>query len=92
MGHGQHEVGNGVSGAGTGKVAGGGGHRRVACRVRQHGGDLQEPVRAAMAAASRGFGRPGAADAVATLVLALAERRPLPSPEAIEAIARGGGG
>ena len=37
-----------------------------------------------MAAAARGLGRPGAADAVAALVLALAERRPLPPVDAIE--------
>ncbi len=50
-----------------------------------------EPTRASMAAASRGFGRPGAADAIAELVLARAERRPAPSVAAIEAIARGDG-
>jgi len=38
---------------------------------------------AGMAAAARGLSRPGAADAVADLVLALATRSPLPSPEAI---------
>jgi hypothetical protein len=43
-----------------------------------------------MAAAARGLARPGAADAVAELVLALAERRPLPSSEAVAAIAAGG--
>jgi hypothetical protein len=42
-----------------------------------------------MAAASRGVGRPAAAEAVAELVLALAERRPLPTRETIDAIARG---
>jgi UDP-N-acetylglucosamine--N-acetylmuramyl-(pentapeptide) pyrophosphoryl-undecaprenol N-acetylglucosamine transferase len=47
------------------------------------------PARTAMAAAARGFGRPGAADAIATLVLALADRKPLPTTEAIDAIARG---
>jgi UDP-N-acetylglucosamine--N-acetylmuramyl-(pentapeptide) pyrophosphoryl-undecaprenol N-acetylglucosamine transferase len=51
---------------------------------------FDEPARAAMAEAARRFGRPGAADAVAALVLALAERRPLPSPEAIGAIAARG--
>ena len=51
---------------------------------------FDEPTRAAMATAARAFGRPGAADAIATLVLALASRRPLPPPDAIEAIARGG--
>jgi UDP-N-acetylglucosamine--N-acetylmuramyl-(pentapeptide) pyrophosphoryl-undecaprenol N-acetylglucosamine transferase len=50
---------------------------------------FDEPVRAAMAAASRGVGRPAAAEAVAELVLALAERRPLPTRETIDAIARG---
>lgn len=44
--------------------------------------------RSAMARASRSFGRPGAAAAVAALVLALAERQPLPSVAAIEALAR----
>ena len=37
---------------------------------------------------SRGFGRGGAADANAELVLALAERRPLPTHEALDAVAR----
>ncbi|MFI5254207.1 MAG: UDP-N-acetylglucosamine--N-acetylmuramyl-(pentapeptide) pyrophosphoryl-undecaprenol N-acetylglucosamine transferase [Candidatus Limnocylindrales bacterium] len=51
---------------------------------------LEDPARrAAMAAASRALGRPGAAAAVAELVLALAERRALPSPAAIAAIASG---
>lgn len=50
---------------------------------------FDEPARAAMAAASRRVGRPRAADAVAALVVALAERRPLPSAEAVEAIAAG---
>lgn len=50
---------------------------------------FDEPLRASMAAAARRFGRPHAADAVASLVLALAERRPLPSAETVEAIARG---
>ncbi len=42
----------------------------------------------AMRAAARGFGRPGAANAVADLVMALAERRPLPSADAIERASR----
>jgi UDP-N-acetylglucosamine--N-acetylmuramyl-(pentapeptide) pyrophosphoryl-undecaprenol N-acetylglucosamine transferase len=50
---------------------------------------FDEPARRGMATAARAFGRPGAAAAIATLVLALAARRPLPPPEAIEAIARG---
>lgn len=45
---------------------------------------LDDPrAHAAMAAAARGLARPGAADAVAELVLALATRSPLPSPEEI---------
>ncbi len=47
------------------------------------------PARAAMATAARRFGRPGAAAAIATLVLALAGRRPLPDATTIETIARG---
>jgi UDP-N-acetylglucosamine--N-acetylmuramyl-(pentapeptide) pyrophosphoryl-undecaprenol N-acetylglucosamine transferase len=50
---------------------------------------FDEPARSAMAAAARGFGRPGAADAIAALLLALAARKPLPSVEVIDAIARG---
>ena len=42
-----------------------------------------------MAIASRAMGRPGAAAAVAELVLALAERRPLPSETEVEALSRG---
>ena len=42
-----------------------------------------------MAAAARALGRPGAADAVADLVLAVAAREPLPDPGAIERRARG---
>lgn len=38
----------------------------------------------AMSAAARRLGRPGAADAVADLVLALAERRPLPDQAAVD--------
>jgi hypothetical protein len=43
-----------------------------------------------MSAAARGLGRPGAAAAVADLVLAVAARRPLPDPAAIERRSRGG--
>jgi len=50
---------------------------------------FDERARTAMATAARGFGRPGAADAIAALVLALAARKSLPSTEAIDAIARG---
>jgi UDP-N-acetylglucosamine--N-acetylmuramyl-(pentapeptide) pyrophosphoryl-undecaprenol N-acetylglucosamine transferase len=42
----------------------------------------------AMCAAARGFGRPGAANAVAEIVLALAERHALPSAAAIERMSR----
>lgn len=53
-------------------------------------GILDDPARhASMAAASRGRGRPGAADAVAEILLALAERRPLPSDEAVARLAAG---
>jgi UDP-N-acetylglucosamine--N-acetylmuramyl-(pentapeptide) pyrophosphoryl-undecaprenol N-acetylglucosamine transferase len=45
--------------------------------------------REAMAAASRSMGRPGAAAAVAELVLAVAERRPPPDRERLERISRG---
>jgi UDP-N-acetylglucosamine--N-acetylmuramyl-(pentapeptide) pyrophosphoryl-undecaprenol N-acetylglucosamine transferase len=49
---------------------------------------FDEPTRTAMATAAHRLGRPGAADAIATLVLALAERRPLPDIATIEAVAR----
>jgi UDP-N-acetylglucosamine--N-acetylmuramyl-(pentapeptide) pyrophosphoryl-undecaprenol N-acetylglucosamine transferase len=41
-----------------------------------------------MRQAARGFGRPGAANAVAELVMALAQHRPLPSAESIERTSR----
>jgi UDP-N-acetylglucosamine--N-acetylmuramyl-(pentapeptide) pyrophosphoryl-undecaprenol N-acetylglucosamine transferase len=47
-----------------------------------------EAVLEAMRAAARGFGRPGAAQAVAELALALAERRPLPERGQIEQLSR----
>jgi UDP-N-acetylglucosamine--N-acetylmuramyl-(pentapeptide) pyrophosphoryl-undecaprenol N-acetylglucosamine transferase len=47
------------------------------------------PALARMAAAARELGRPGAADAVAALVLALADHRPLPDPETIQRLAQG---
>ena len=48
-------------------------------------GILDDPVAyAAMSAAARSLGRPGAADAVADLVLAAAAREPLPDPAVIE--------
>jgi len=51
---------------------------------------LDEPAQlAGMSRASREQGRPGAADAVAELLLALARRQPPPSPAAIEARSRG---
>ena len=43
-----------------------------------------------MSAASRAMARPGAADAVAELVMAVAERRTLPDATSIERLARGG--
>ena len=43
----------------------------------------------AMSAAARELGRPGAATAVADLVLAAAERRPLPDAATIERVSRG---
>jgi UDP-N-acetylglucosamine--N-acetylmuramyl-(pentapeptide) pyrophosphoryl-undecaprenol N-acetylglucosamine transferase len=42
-----------------------------------------------MSAAARGLGRPGAADAVADLVLAVAAREPLPDRDVVERRARG---
>jgi UDP-N-acetylglucosamine--N-acetylmuramyl-(pentapeptide) pyrophosphoryl-undecaprenol N-acetylglucosamine transferase len=53
-------------------------------------GILADPQRhLVMSSASRGMGRPGAADAVAELVLALAEGRPIPSDADVEAVSRG---
>jgi UDP-N-acetylglucosamine:LPS N-acetylglucosamine transferase len=43
----------------------------------------------AMSAASRSMGRPGSADAVAELLLSLAEGRPLPDPGEVARIAAG---
>jgi UDP-N-acetylglucosamine--N-acetylmuramyl-(pentapeptide) pyrophosphoryl-undecaprenol N-acetylglucosamine transferase len=43
---------------------------------------------ARMRAAARSFGRPGAADAAAELLLALAEHRPLPAADAVERLSR----
>jgi UDP-N-acetylglucosamine--N-acetylmuramyl-(pentapeptide) pyrophosphoryl-undecaprenol N-acetylglucosamine transferase len=52
---------------------------------------LDDPVaHVAMSAAARAVGRPGAADAVAELVVAAAERRPWPDPAAIVRLAAGG--
>jgi len=51
---------------------------------------LDDPTRhATMAAAARSLGRPGAAAAVAQLLLALAERRPLPDAASVTRIAQG---
>ncbi len=47
-----------------------------------------DPARARMAVAARAFGRPGAAAAVAAIVLAAAERRPLPDADEIERLSR----
>jgi UDP-N-acetylglucosamine--N-acetylmuramyl-(pentapeptide) pyrophosphoryl-undecaprenol N-acetylglucosamine transferase len=54
-----------------------------ACGLLERPTDL-----AAMRDAARGFGRPGAAAAVAELVLALAEHRPLPQSDAVERLSR----
>ncbi len=52
---------------------------------------LGEPARhARMAAASRSLGRPGAADAVATIVTAVASRTAVPAQAEIDRIARAG--
>jgi UDP-N-acetylglucosamine--N-acetylmuramyl-(pentapeptide) pyrophosphoryl-undecaprenol N-acetylglucosamine transferase len=49
---------------------------------------LEDPARREpMRAAARDMGRPGSADAVVELLLALAERRPLPDPAAVVRIA-----
>jgi UDP-N-acetylglucosamine--N-acetylmuramyl-(pentapeptide) pyrophosphoryl-undecaprenol N-acetylglucosamine transferase len=45
-----------------------------------------------MAAAARSLARPGAADAVADLVIAAANRRPLPEPAQLLAVSLGNGG
>jgi UDP-N-acetylglucosamine--N-acetylmuramyl-(pentapeptide) pyrophosphoryl-undecaprenol N-acetylglucosamine transferase len=51
---------------------------------------LENPAeRAAMAAAVRSLARPGAADAVAELVMAAAERRPFPDQARIDELSRG---
>ena len=51
---------------------------------------LDDPAtHARMSAAARSLGRPGAADAVAELVVAVARRMPLPDRATIERIARG---
>jgi len=51
---------------------------------------LEDPsAHVAMSAASRSLGRPGAADAVADLVIAAARRAPLPDPATVERRSRG---
>jgi UDP-N-acetylglucosamine--N-acetylmuramyl-(pentapeptide) pyrophosphoryl-undecaprenol N-acetylglucosamine transferase len=56
-------------------------------------GLLEDPTaHLAMSAAARSLGRPGAADAVADLVLAAARRERLPDAETIERRSRGGRG
>jgi len=53
-------------------------------------GILADPRRhREMSSASRSMGRPGAGDAIAELVLALADGRPLPSDAEVESISRG---
>jgi UDP-N-acetylglucosamine--N-acetylmuramyl-(pentapeptide) pyrophosphoryl-undecaprenol N-acetylglucosamine transferase len=50
---------------------------------------LQQPAElAAMKEAARGFGRPGAANAVAELTLALANHKPLPSADKVDQLSR----
>jgi UDP-N-acetylglucosamine--N-acetylmuramyl-(pentapeptide) pyrophosphoryl-undecaprenol N-acetylglucosamine transferase len=62
-----------------------------AAALRRAAGLLDEPAALArMQAAARSLGRPGAAAAVAELALAMAERRPLPSPERIDQLSRVG--
>lgn len=52
---------------------------------------LDDPARhLAMSAAARSLGRPGAADAVAEILVALAERRPLPDQATVTRLAAGG--
>ena len=54
---------------------------------------LEDPAaHVAMSAAARSLGRPGAADAVADLVIAAANREPLPDPATIDRRSRGTGG
>ena len=51
---------------------------------------LDDPARhLAMSAAARALGRPAAADAVAEVVMAAGERRPLPDRDAVDRISRG---
>jgi hypothetical protein len=51
---------------------------------------LEDPsAHVRMSAAARALGRPGAADAVAELVVAAAERRTLPEAQAIARLSRG---
>ena len=53
-------------------------------------GILEDPAtHAGMAAAARSLGRPGAANALAAIAVALAERRPLPDATTIDRLARG---
>jgi len=59
-------------------------------RLVELAGLLADPARhAAMSAAAREQARPGAADAVADLVLAVAHREALPAPAEVEVVARG---
>jgi UDP-N-acetylglucosamine--N-acetylmuramyl-(pentapeptide) pyrophosphoryl-undecaprenol N-acetylglucosamine transferase len=52
---------------------------------------VEDPARhVAMSAAARDLARPGAADAVAEILLALAERRPLPSQDEVARVASSG--
>lgn len=61
-------------------------------RLVEVAGLLADPAaHARMSAAARDVARPQAADAVAALLMAVATRRPLPSADAVIAIARGAG-
>jgi UDP-N-acetylglucosamine--N-acetylmuramyl-(pentapeptide) pyrophosphoryl-undecaprenol N-acetylglucosamine transferase len=59
-------------------------------RLVEVAGLLADPAaHAGMSAAARELARPGAAEAIADLVVAVAERRPLPGASDVEAVARG---
>ncbi len=61
-----------------------------AAALRDAAAILDDPAtHVRMSAASRALGRPGAADAVAELLLALAKRRRLPDPTLLERRSRG---
>jgi hypothetical protein len=61
----------------------------AACAARRRDAARRRGRAPAMSAAARSLGRPGAAEAVARLILAVAERRPLPDQAAVERLSRG---